>query len=57
MTYTRSNGKSRGREVPIERGEWIINKLRAMACYRSQIEIPRLGCWPHFVNDLREYYV
>ena len=40
MTYTRSNGKSRGR-----------------ACYRSQIEIPRLGCWPHFVNDLREYYV
>ena len=57
MTYTRSNGKSRGREVPIERGEWIINKLRAMACYHSQIEIPRLGCWPHFVNDLREYYV
>ncbi len=56
LTYTRA-GKSRGTEVQIEDGAWIGKKLKALACYESQHSLdPRLGCWPHFVNDLREYY-
>lgn len=56
-TYTRTYGKSRnGTEVQPRSGEDISRKLRALACYRSQLEMdPRLGCWPHFMNDLREY--
>lgn len=57
LTYTRNGGKSRnGTEVLPRSGDDIARKLRALACYSSQLQIdPRLGCWPHFVGDLREY--
>ena len=57
LTYTRTGGKSRnGTEVLPRSGDDIARKLRALACYSSQLQMdPRLGCWPHFVNDLREY--
>lgn len=56
-TYTNA-GKSRGSiEVIPESGEHIRRKLKALACYESQIDIEALGCRPHFMNDLREYYV
>jgi LmbE family N-acetylglucosaminyl deacetylase len=57
LTYTRTNGKSTsGIEVPPGSGEAIARKLRALACYRSQLQLdPRLGCWPHFLRDQREY--
>lgn len=56
MTYTRE-GKSEGRTlVPFDL-EWITLKLRAMACYRSQIETREAGCFPHFMRDMREWYL
>ena len=57
LTYTVA-GKSRSEnEVPILRSEWIDVKHRAMACYRSQMNLdPRMGCHHHFLNDIREYY-
>ena len=60
LTYTRKvDGKSRnGTEVLPRSGDDIARKLRALSCYRSQLQMdPRLGCWPHFVNDLREYVI
>jgi LmbE family N-acetylglucosaminyl deacetylase len=56
LSYTNA-GKSRGgKEVTPEAGKHIARKLKALACYESQLEMdPRLACWPHFVNDLREY--
>lgn len=57
LTYTRDKGKSTSaHRVPVESGEWTRRKLRALACYESQIDIERLGCRPHFMNDLWEYY-
>ena len=58
LTYTRTRGKSASdHPVPIEKGEWIAAKLRALACYGSQHAIDsRLGCWPHFLRDQTEYY-
>jgi len=58
LSYTRTGGKSRSaKEVLPRSGDDIARKLRALACYSSQLQMdPRLGCWPHFVNDLREYY-
>lgn len=57
LTYTRPGGKSRhGYEVMPRSGDDIARKLRALACYTSQLQIdPRLGCWPHFMRDLSEY--
>ncbi len=56
LTYTRTKGKSRSEnEVPAT-GEMVRRKLRALACYESQIDIERLGCRPHFMRDLYEYY-
>lgn len=59
LTYTRAFGKSRSSyEVQPRTGDDIARKLRALACYTSQLQMdPRLGCWPHFMNDLREYIV
>lgn len=54
MTYTTA-GKSRGHEVPIPYGCWVRNKLKALACYRTQIDVERVGCRPHFLADLREF--
>lgn len=56
LTYTRAGGKSEGRNRVNYEPEWVTLKLRAMACYRSQIETGAAGCTEHFVRDLREYY-
>lgn len=52
MTYTKA-GKSTGVLVPYE-PEWVLLKLKAMACYESQIKLP--SCMPHFTRGLEEYY-
>jgi LmbE family N-acetylglucosaminyl deacetylase len=52
MTYT-SAGKSSGVPVPIKAG-WTLSKLRALACYESQIELAATRDF--FLNDQREYY-
>lgn len=51
-TYTRYEGRTRGIEVvptPLQ----VEGKLRALACYRSQIADE--GCRPHFLGGLHEY--
>ena len=58
LTYTSAGKSTSSREVKIERPEWIAKKLRAMACYESQMSLdPRMGCWPHFVRGIQEYYL
>jgi LmbE family N-acetylglucosaminyl deacetylase len=51
MTYTKA-GKSTGRPVPYE-PEWPLLKLRALACYQSQITHPANA--EHFLRDQFEY--
>jgi LmbE family N-acetylglucosaminyl deacetylase len=51
-TYT-SAGKSRGYPVP-KQPDWIAKKLRALACYESQIAEP--STQEHFMRDIYEYY-
>lgn len=55
LTYTPAGKSTSAHEVPILDGAWIALKLRALACYASQLD-PRLGCRPHFLRDQREYY-
>jgi len=50
--YSRWGGRTRAVEV-VPEPEWVIGKLRALACYRSQIEDPATR--PHFLEPLREY--
>lgn len=57
LTYTRSKGKSTSSTLVKPDTSWIIPKLKALACYKTQIEIVALGCWPHFLRDQNEYYV
>ena len=53
-TYTGAPGvKTRAREVPFEQA-WLEAKHRALACYRSQINV-KSGAYRFFVEDLREY--
>lgn len=53
-TYTRWGGKVReGIEVAYE-PEWLLFKLRALACYRTQIMYEATA--PHFAADLSEWY-
>lgn len=56
LTYTRTGGKSTWGNAVACSGAMVLQKLRALACYRTQLEIDALGCWPHFM-DLREYMV
>ena len=56
LTYQRKpkSGKSvDGTEVK-PNGIMLYRKMQALLCYRSQIIIDALGCWPHFM-DLREF--
>jgi hypothetical protein len=56
LTYTPAGKSTNGRKVPFK-GAWIPLKLRALACYESQMNLdPRMGCWPHFLRDQTEYY-
>lgn len=56
-TYTRGGGRQRtDREVTPADGGMIARKHRALACYGSQLSMdPRLGCWPWFMDSMREY--
>ncbi len=58
-TYTRNGGKQRtAHEVLPLDGEMIRRKHTALACYESQYSMDvtvSLGCWPHFMDDIREY--
>lgn len=54
-TYTRGTPDVRvATQVPASfETDWVARKLRALACYRSQIHL-----WPHhFIGDQREWYV
>lgn len=51
-TYTTA-GKSRGTAVPYE-PEWPLLKLKALACYESQIGLANTA--EHFLRDQFEYY-
>lgn len=60
LTYVRGSLRSRSldpsipaNEVPFE-PDWPVKKLRALACYRSQIALPQTNPW--FLDDtLREF--
>jgi LmbE family N-acetylglucosaminyl deacetylase len=59
-TYTRQTGKTgpstpRAREYPPTDGGQVQRKLRALSCYRSQMDVH--NCREHFMRDLREYVV
>lgn len=54
LTYRRGESRSRwGTEVEPQHPDWIALKLRALACYESQIREPT--CRPWFLDGLREY--
>lgn len=56
LTYTTEGKSTQGKLVLPPHGYAIAMKLRAMACYLSQMTLdPRCGCWPHFLRDLNEY--
>jgi LmbE family N-acetylglucosaminyl deacetylase len=53
LTYKRGSMRSRGTEVPFE-PKWAWQKLRALACYQSQVELENTMPW--FIDDtFREY--
>jgi LmbE family N-acetylglucosaminyl deacetylase len=52
MTYTPA-GKSKGKPVSYDAG-WPLLKLRALACYESQIGLA--NCHEHFLREQSEYY-
>ncbi len=57
LTYTAEGKSTSQNEVPICQGDWIGKKLKALSCYTSQFDLdPRMGCYPHFLRDQREYY-
>lgn len=57
LSYTGRGKSTGGIPVKIEDGEWIARKLRAMSRHVSQMNMdPRMGCWPHFVRGIEEYY-
>lgn len=53
LTYTRTGGRSRSAHEVIPTPDMIARKHRALACYKSQMEVP--DCRPWFLSDLREY--
>lgn len=55
LTYTRSGKSTAGVRVDPPGGAAVGKKLRALACYKTQIEIAELGCLPHFLRDQNEY--
>ena len=54
-TYTTWGRTKRGHEVPWEH-EWVLLKLRALSCYRSQILVPGTWTTHHFLDAQAEYY-
>lgn len=54
LTYTRHEGRSTwGHEVEIKHPDWILAKLRALACYPTQIREKTTRPW--FLEPLAEY--
>ena len=53
LTYTKSGKSTGGVPVPYE-PEWALLKLRALACFESQIKLPSTA--PHFLREQYEYY-
>jgi LmbE family N-acetylglucosaminyl deacetylase len=53
LTYTRTHGRSRNGLEVIPTPDMIARKHRALACYKSQMEVPDCASW--FMGDLREY--
>lgn len=51
-TYT-NKGKTKGVVVPYQ-PEWVLLKLRALACYETQVRLD--NCCEHFLRDQFEYY-
>lgn len=54
LTYTPRGKSTNGSIVPAN-GTMVLKKLQALACYKTQIEVDALGCWPHFLRDQNEY--
>jgi len=54
--YQRPADEQPVESVPLKL-EHVTRKLRALACYRSQIETERFGCTAHFLRDQREWVV
>lgn len=54
-TYTNRGRTTKGREVPWEH-HWVLLKLQALACYRSQIVHPETRTTEHFLSRQLEYY-
>lgn len=54
LTYTALGKSIHGVEVPAS-GGMVLRKLRALVCYKTQLENDALGCWPHFMRDQREF--
>lgn len=58
LTYTTKGKSISAHPVPLFDPKWIALKHRAMACYESQMSLDsRMGCWPHFMRSISEYYV
>lgn len=53
LTYTKKGKSTGGVRVPY-RSEWALRKLRALACYDSQISLE--NCTDHFLREQYEYY-
>lgn len=54
LTYARGSGRSTwGEEVPFKQPDWILAKLRALACYATQVREASTRPW--FVDPLTEY--
>lgn len=54
LTYRRGKGRSRGALVTMQ-PDWVARKLRALACYQSQIAEPSTRPWFVELLDMREW--
>lgn len=54
MTYTQGRVRSCGEPVPFE-NEWVPLKLRALACYESQLRLDSTA--HHFWHGIHEFYL
>jgi len=56
LTYTRFGKTVNGSPVATN-GAMLHKKMKALLCYRTQIETDGAGCWQHFMRDQSEYVV
>jgi LmbE family N-acetylglucosaminyl deacetylase len=55
LTYRRGLGRSTNGQRVVPEPDWVLGKLRALACYTSQVFEP--SCQPWFTDRLDEYLV